>query len=207
MKKRKILILFLILIILIITIFFLKRFPKLQKYDDFLFLKLYSKGILNKDINLQNDKKHNNKKEYHFKIDYKNTDLKSIDLAETINKESLIYEKIAPGTNGEFSIILDSNQKLKYKIQFISINEKPKNLKFKALKDGSIISEATTLEELTQKLTGNINRNEKINIIIKWYWDYEDKENEKNVDMQDTKDSGNIKKYEFNIYTIGEEFS
>lgn len=206
MKKRKILILFLILIISITTIFFLRKISKVEKYDDFLFLKLFSKVTLNSEENQINNN-YNYKKEYRFKINYKNTNFKSINLAETINKESLIYEKIAPGTSGEFNILLDSNQNLKYKIQFLSMNEKPKNLNFKALKDGQIISEGSTLEELQKDLIGNIKKNEKINITINWYWNYEDEENGEYTDTQDTKDSENIKRYEFNIYTIGEEFS
>ena len=38
---------------------------------------------------------------------------KSIDLAETIDKDTLVYEKIAPGTSGSFNILLDSNQEIR----------------------------------------------------------------------------------------------
>lgn len=132
-------------------------------------------------------------------------DFKSIDLANTIDRETLVYEKIAPGTSGNFNILLDSNQNLNYKIEFNSINEKPKNLNFRALKNEQIIGEANTLEKLSEKLTGYIKKNEKINITINWYWDFENQKNQQNTDIQDTKDSENIKRYQFNVCVLGED--
>lgn len=211
-KKKKIilkLILILILIILFLKIFFLKGLSNIQKNDDFLFLKLFSNGeSLSKDIQNSEDdllgiEDREYQKVYNFKIDYKNIDFKSIDLAETIDKNTLVYEKIAPGTSGSFNILLDSNQNLKYKIEFNSINEKPQNLNFRALKNGEVLGEANTLEELSKELTGYINKDEKIDFTINWYWNYEsDKENS---DIQDTKDAENIKRYQFNLYILGEE--
>lgn len=203
-NKRKIifkLILILILIILFIKIFFLKGLINVKKIDDFLFLKLFSNGVYQKN-SIQDDKY---KKIYEFKINYKNLDFKSLNLSDTIDKNTLIYEKVAPGTSGSFDISLYSNQNLKYRIEFDSINEKPKNLKFKALKSGEILEESNTLESLSKKLTGDINQNEKINITINWYWNYEDKENGEDADIQDTKDCENIKSYKFNVYAFGEE--
>lgn len=203
-NKRKIifkLILILILIILFIKIFFLKGLINVKEIDDFLFLKLFSNGVYQKN-STQDDKY---KKIYEFKINYKNLDFKSLNLSDTIDKNTLIYEKIAPGTSGSFDISLYSNQNLKYRIEFDSINEKPKNLKFKAFKSGEILEESNTLESLSKKLTGDINQNEKINITINWYWNYEDKENGEDADIQDTKDCENIKSYKFNVYAFGEE--
>lgn len=203
-NKRKIifkLILILILIILFIKIFFLNGLINVEKIDDFLFLKLFSNGVYQKN-STQDDKY---KKIYEFKINYKNLDFKSLNLSDTIDKNTLIYEKIAPGTSGSFDILLYSNQNLKYRIEFDSINKKPKNLKFKAFKSGEILEESNTLESLSKKLTGDINQNEKINITINWYWNYEDKENREDTDIQDTKDCENIKSYKFNVYAFGEE--
>lgn len=213
-KKKKIilkLILILILIILFIKIFFLKGFSNIQKIDDFLFLKLFSNGVsLSKDTQNSEDylvrtKDSEYQKIYKFKIDYKNMDFKSIDLADTIDKETLIYEKIAPGTSGSFNILLDSNQDLNYKIEFNSINEKPHNLNFRALKNGEVLGEANTLEKLSENLTGNINKDEKIDITINWYWNYESEQNQEYTDIQDTKDSENIKTYQFNVCALGQE--
>lgn len=203
-SKKKIifkLILILILIILFIIIFFSKNSMNIDKFDDFLFIKIFSNGI-SQTNNIENN---NNEKIYNFKISYKNLDFKSLNLVDTIDKNTLIYEKIAPGTSGSFNILLYSNQNLKYRIEFHSINDKPKNLKFMALKNNQILEETNTLEELSRKLVGYINKDENINITIKWYWNYEDKKNEEATDIQDTKDSEKIKKYQFDVYALGEE--
>lgn len=203
-SKKKIifkLILILILIILFIIIFFSKNSMNIDKFDDFLFIKIFSNGI-SQTNNIENNK---NEKIYNFKISYKNLDFKSLNLVDTIDKNTLIYEKIAPGTSGSFNILLYSNQNLKYRIEFHSINDKPKNLKFMALKNNQILEETNTLEELSRKLVGYINKDENINITVKWYWNYEDKKNEEATDIQDTKDSEKIKKYQFDVYALGEE--
>ncbi len=203
-SKKKIifkLILILILIILFIIIFFSKNSMNIDKFDDFLFIKIFSNGI-SQTNNIENNK---NEKIYNFKISYKNLDFKSLNLVDTIDKNTLIYEKIAPGTSGSFNILLYSNQNLKYRIEFHSINDKPKNLKFMALKNNQILEETNTLEELSRRLVGYINKDENINITIKWYWNYEDKKNEEATDIQDTKDSEKIKKYQFDVYALGEE--
>ena len=201
-NKKKIIfkmLLVLILIFLFLKIFFLKGSSNIRKNDDFLFLKLFSNGeILSKDITNSESKKI-----YNFKIDYKNLDFKSIDLADTIDKETLIYDKIAPGTSGSFNILLNSNQNLKYKIEINSMNEKPYNLKFEVLKNGELLVKTNTLEELSEKLTGYINKDEKIDFTINWYWNYEG--DTEISDIQDTKDAENIKRYQFNLYTLGEE--
>lgn len=130
---------------------------------------------------------------------------KSVNLNETIDKETLIHEKIAPGTSGCFNILLDSNQNLKYKVEFNSLNDKPKNLTFVATKDGKVLGDSDTLEGLASKLIGYINKNDKINILINWYWNFENEQEMENTDIQDTKDSENIKRYEFCVCAIGEE--
>ncbi len=39
-------------------------------------------------------------------------------------KKANVYEKIAPGTSGNFSIILKSNKKSEYKVEFESYSKK-----------------------------------------------------------------------------------
>lgn len=187
-----------ILIIFFIKIFFFKEFLNIQTIDDYTFFKLFSNGI-----SKQKNKKESN--EYSFKVKYNNMNFKSVNLLTTVDEEKLIYEKIAPGTSGNFNIVLDSNENLKYRIIFESINEKPKNLNFLALGDEKVLGQANTLEELSQYLEGNISKNKKVNITINWYWNYENKENSKSTDIQDTEDSKRIKKYQFNIYAYGEQ--
>lgn len=205
--KNLILIFILILIIIFIYIFFLKKLSKSQKIDDILFIKLFSSEVLNKNSredNIINNQIRQEINKYEFKVSYKNIDFKTIDLLNTIKKETLVYDKIAPGTSGSFDILLNSNQSLKYKIEFYSINEKPKNLKFRAFKDDRIIGEEFTLEDLSKKLIGEISKNQNIKITINWYWDFENEDNLEISDIQDTKDAENIKTYQFSICTIGE---
>lgn len=57
--------------------------------------------------------------------------------------------------------------------------------------------------ELSEKLDGNIAKKEKIKINIQWYWNFEN--NKANSDIQDTEDSKKIKRYQFNLYALGEE--
>ncbi len=198
-KRLLKIILILIIVLLFLKIFFLKGLSNIQKNDDFLFLKLFSDG----EFLSKGKSNSESQKIYNFKIDYKNLDFKSIDLADTIDRKNLIYEKIAPGTKGSFDIVLNSNQNLNYKIVINSVNKKPYNLKFEVLRDEKILAKTNTLEELSEGLNGYIKKNEKINYTIHWYWNYED--DTVTSDIQDTKDAENIKRYQFDIYTLGEE--
>lgn len=201
MKKKKILkiLLILILIILFIKIFFSKGISNSKTIEDFLFLKL-----LGNNVKVSENIKQEEEKEYRLNVNYKNTVFKNINLSETINKQTLIHEKIAPGTRGNFNIVLEANKNSRYKILFNSINEKPQNLKFKANRDNKEIGNANTLEELQKYLTGYIRKDEKIDIRIDWYWEFE---NNEEANKQDTKDAQYIKKYQFDINAIGEEIT
>ena len=201
MKKKKILkiLLILILILLFIKMIFFKSLSNSKIIEDFLFFK-----VLGDDLKVSEDIIDVEEKEYRLNVNYKNIDFRNINLAETINRETLIYEKIAPGTKGSFNIILEANKNSKYKVVFNSINEKPQNLKFKANINNQEIGKANTLEELQKYLIGYIRKDEKIDIRVNWYWEFED--NEEN-DKQDTKDAQYIKKYQFDINAIGEEIT
>lgn len=187
-----------ILIIFLIKIFFFKEFLNIQKIDDYTFFKIFSNGVSKQESTKQLNK-------YEFKVKYNNINFKAVNLSTTVDKEKIVNEKIAPGTSGNFNIILDSNENFKYRVIFESINEKPKNLVFLALENEKVLGQANTLEELSQYLEGNISKNKKVNITINWYWNYENKENSKLTDIQDTEDSKRIKKYQFNIYAYGEQ--
>lgn len=188
--------------------FFYSNFLKFKKSDDFIFFKLLSKSNV-----IYNSKKNQDTSEiYKFNVEYKKMKFKSINLNDTIEKNIYSYEKIAPGTKGSFVIQLNSNKKLKYQIQFKSINEKPNNLRFMASQNESELIKADSLEKLSEELSGNINKFQKIDIEVFWYWNYEEnkydginEENQYNMDFQDTKDAQNIKQYRFNVYVIGEE--
>ncbi len=82
---------------------------------------------------------------------------------------------------------------------FISENKKPKNLVF--YKEGEN-TQYSSLEELQKNLKGTINKNQIKNITIHWKWKYEINDNE---NKQDSIDGQAIAKYNFSIYTIGNE--
>ena len=198
-NKIKILKLFIIVILVIIVIIVFNSKINLFQSDDYIFLKIFQKTI-DQSKDTYNTKKEEN---YVFKVSFKSIDIKQIDLIKTVNKNTYVNEKIAPGTSGSFNILLEANKNSKYKINFISVNEKPQNLHFKALKDEEEIVKADTLEKLSEKLEGNINKKESIKIEIQWYWDFEN--TKENTDIQDTEDSKKIRKYQFNLYALGEE--
>lgn len=196
MKKQKRNIILCIILILI-SIFFLFQIKKQQNnkfQDELIFFKLFSpkQKKENKTSQLRNQLNET----YEFRVSYQNIDFKKINLMDTVNPKTLIQKKIAPGTEGEFEILLHSNKKMNYRIKFKSKNQKPKNLKFKMKgKD----REYNQLEEMEEDLTGVIEGNKKL--IIQWKWNYEKDETQ---DLQDTKDGETIKEYNFTIYTIAE---
>ena len=138
-----------------------------------------------------------NRKSIFFNEQFQHTKLKAVDLMETIDEKTLVYEKIAPGTSGRFDIILHANQNMNYQIQFESKNEKPSNLFFYSTEEEKIYY---TLEELGENLTGKLLKNEEKTIPIYWKWKYETDENQ---DEQDTLEARKIREYHFLIYVQG----
>ncbi len=138
-----------------------------------------------------------NMKSIFFNVQFQHTKLKAVDLMETIDEKTLVYEKIAPGTSGRFDIILHANQNMNYQIQFESKNEKPSNLFFYSTEEEKIYY---TLEELGENLTGKILKNEEKTIPIYWEWKYEIDEEQ---DEQDTLEARKIREYHFLIYVQG----
>lgn len=98
---------------------------------------------------------------------------------------------------------MNSNQNLKYRIEFKSNNAKPQNLNFKVFKDNVFLDEANTLEELSESMKGDINKNKKIIYKIEWYWEFQNSQGLEKVDIQDTNDAKNINQYNFDVYTYG----
>ena len=89
MKKQKPKIILFMITICFLSIFLFQT-NKIQEktfQDDIIFFKWFFK---------QNDKKETKSNEiYHLKVDYKQTNSKKVHLADTLKKETLIYEKIA----------------------------------------------------------------------------------------------------------------
>lgn len=196
-KNIKRLIIVIILIFLIFKIVCSNLKFDSIKNDDFLFLKFLASGQKDSIDNL------NQKSIYKFNVDYKDMKLKSINLLDSADKTTFVYEKIAPGSKGEFEIELNSNQNLKYRIEFKSNNAKPQNLNFKVFNDNVFLDEANTLEKLSESMKGNINKKQKIIYKIEWYWEFQNSQGLEKVDIQDTNDAKNINQYNFDVYTYG----
>ncbi len=194
-KKNIKLIEILISIILIFLIFLAQPKNKSNNlYQDILFLKLFKATNEKENITKESKEKI---KQYKFNVKYNNMNFKNINLIETINKKTLINEKIAPGVEGTFQIILDTNEDTNYFIEFKSENSKPKNLKFENVENKKL---KNNIEELNSELKGKIKKDEQKIITIHWFWNYE---NSKIEDNQDTLDSKNIKNYKFTIHAYG----
>ena len=200
MKRKWKKVFFVIIILLFIFIMLSKNVKFKDMFDDILFLKDFRRNEKEVSANHMNRTKENDSgvMQYMFEVSWKNTNFNRVNLMDTINSKTLINEKIAPGLEGTFDIILKTNANSKYYIKFENQTEKPKNLRFKDLNSQK---ETNTLEELEEVLVGNINREDVKKVSIYWLWPYESDENE---DIQDTKDSKNIGKYIFDIYVIGE---
>ena len=142
-----------------------------------------------------------------FKVNENEEKIQTISLKSTVNNSTLVNNKIAPGTSGNFQIKLDatgSDVAISYVIRFENESNKPANLKFKY--DNKTYNSITELQEA---LTGVINTNdeskEKI-LDIQWVWPYETGNNAEQIaksDQIDTENGKNISNYTFDIVITG----
>ena len=138
-----------------------------------------------------------------FQIVKNGEETKTINLASTVDKETLIDGKIAPGTSGSFEISVDgagSEVDLDYTIEFANEKNKPKNLTF--------IYKGLNYKSLSDiKINGkieNYKENKVKNEMISWKWNYETGTTNEEIaanDKIDTQDSETITKYTFDIIT------
>ena len=142
-----------------------------------------------------------------FKVNGQDEEVQTINLASTCNNETLIDNKIAPGTEGNFKIIVDgtgSDVGIDYSIKFENESTKPQNLKFKYDE-----KEYNSIAELQEDLTGTINTNdpEKTKTLsIDWKWAYETGENLEEItqnDKIDTQNAKSISNYTFDVIVTG----
>ena len=200
-RNKKIISLIIVILIVIILIFCILQKSNFFQ-DNLIFFKILNSSNINE--NSQNDNIfYNNIAEYKeqnnplfFYVTYNETKFKSINLLDTIDKKTLVKEKIAPGTKGHFEIVLISNRDINYKIIFENLNEKPQNLVF-SIKGSD--REYNNLNELQQELIGNLEKNKVKRIDVNWRWKYE---NNLADNLQDTKDGTSLDMYKFNIYTV-----
>lgn len=142
-----------------------------------------------------------------FKVNGTEDLVQSVDLLSTYNNETLIDNKVAPGTSGHFDIIIDatgSEVGVDYKVKFLNETEKPQNLVF-IYND----NEYATIQELQEDLSGTINANEDNKtrtITINWEWQYETGSNPTEIasnDKIDTQNAQEIANYTFNVNVSG----
>ena len=142
-----------------------------------------------------------------FKVNGQNEQVEKINLASTCNNETLVDNKIAPGTAGSFNIIVDATDSdvgINYNITFTEEENKPENLKF--FYDDK---EYNSIKDLEEDLYGTINTNDGNNartLNIKWEWPYQTGTNEDEIaknDLIDTKDAKTIQNYTFSVVVTG----
>ena len=182
-KKRKIILVSSILVLLLISFFIGQAYAK-------YFTKLKGEGVA--EI-----------ASWDFKVNGQKEQVEKINLNSTMNNESLIGNKIAPGTEGSFNIVIDATGTdvgINYNIEFSEESNKPTNLKFTYDE-----KEYNSIEELTYNLSGVINANDENKertLNIKWKWDYETGETPEEIasnDEIDTREAANLADYTFNV--------
>lgn len=142
-----------------------------------------------------------------FNVNEEDKQSRTITLAESCNKNTLINGKIAPGTTGSFDIVIDatgSEVGVEYKISFANESNKPTNFKFiyENVKYSS-------LQDLEKTLTGTIDANDenkKKILTINWVWEYEIGSNATQIsknDVIDTKDGKSNLDYTFDVIVTG----
>lgn len=156
---------------------------------------------------------------------------KSISLAETVSKDSIASGKIAPGTSGNFKIIINasgSEVDVDYDVLLKQeANHKPANLyftcsdlvdstdengnlkKYYSLSDmlGLVqVDQNTSKYNMSGKITKDNNGTPK-EITVNWEWPYESTRDGltlEELDEQDTNDSG-INDYTFTLNILGKQ--
>lgn len=145
---------------------------------------------------------------WRFNVNGDHEIIQNISLSSTYNNDTILYNKLAPGTDGSFDIIVDatgSEVGVNYNVDFKdTAGAKPTNLKFKY--DNN---EYNNLEELESVLSGTIPANEENKVrtyTIQWEWPYETGEDEYTIaqnDKIDTEEAGYIYEYGFDVCVTG----
>lgn len=142
-----------------------------------------------------------------FKVYGDNEQTQNVKLASTVDDNTLVDNKIAPGTKGSFSIKIDgegSDVGINYNIKVQNETQKPVNLFYTY--QGKTY---TDLNELALTASGTINAddsNKVKEILVNWEWPYQtgsDEISKSKNDVQDTQDGKNISNYTFDIVVTG----
>lgn len=140
-----------------------------------------------------------------FKIDKGEEEVKNIKLINTVKKDTLVDGKIAPGTSGKFTIILDaegSDVGVDYIVRFMNERNKPTNIIFKY--NNEIYKSLNEIGDITGVIRTNEDKIKAIN--IEWEWPYRTGSTEQmkqtNDDI-DTKEATTLSDYTFELMAIG----
>ena len=132
----------------------------------------------------------------------------TISLADTISDSTIKENRIAPGTNGDFTIVVDatgSEVDLDYTVELLNETNKPQNLKFSY--NDNIYNSLTELISSEDIFVGTIAHDDsemKKEILVEWEWPYESYDAEGNLlDDIDMLDGENISNYEFTLKING----
>lgn len=144
---------------------------------------------------------------WNFEVNGATAETQNIKLTPIQNLTTVAENKIAPGTEGSFDIVVDCTEAqvgMQCSIKFENETTKPTNLKFQY--ENHLCS---TLSELEEFLSWKINQNDKekkLTLTIKWKWPFEtgNSEEEKNRNNKiDTQESQTITNYSFDIVVTG----
>ncbi len=144
---------------------------------------------------------------WHFLVNENESTTQTINLASTLNNETLVDNKIAPGTNGEFTITIDgsgSDVGIQYDLEIKNETKKPQNLYFTY--NGQKYEELSKITNITSGMF-EANAEEKVKTItIYWEWPFEigGPESEKAENNgKDTIDATTMQNYSFDIVVTG----
>lgn len=140
-----------------------------------------------------------------FQIVKNGSETKNVSLVNTVNNDTLVDGKIAPGTSGAILIAVDatpSEVDVDYTIQFANEKNKPNNIVFTHNgTEYSSLSEIVVNGEFDYETV-----NKKREHAVLWRWAYEtgttNKEKTTNDEL-DTQDANTIAQYTFDIIATG----
>lgn len=131
----------------------------------------------------------------------------TISLADTVTNSKVEENRIAPGTNGDFTIVIDatgSEVDIDYKVEMLSETSKPRNLVFSY--NGNIyksLSELIASNDCFNDTISHDSSEKRKEFVVEWEWPYESYSEDGTVlDEIDVEDSQNSN-YEFDLKISG----
>ena len=146
-----------------------------------------------------------------FKVYGDNEQTQTVRLASTVNDQTLVNNKIAPGTKGSFVIKVDgrgSDVGIKYNFKLQNETQKPSNLLF-TYSGITFRNLSELLEAAGGTIDANADENAKVKqVVINRQWPYQtqttsSEEELAENDREDTQDGMNISNYSFDIVVTG----